>query len=67
MGYVAGASAQAIALAGVVAGIRSILAARRARRPLALGLAGLLLNAFAVAVWVAASLCWHGLAFAFFA
>ncbi len=45
---------------GIVFGVLSMSASRRQRRPIALGLAGVLLNALDLFMWVGAALAWLG-------
>jgi hypothetical protein len=48
-----------LSAAGVAFGILGMNAAQRARRPIALGLAGLMLNALNLLMWAGALLAWH--------
>jgi len=49
----------ALSAVGVVFGARGISAARWSRQPAALGVAGVLLNGLALAVWVGTGVAWH--------
>jgi hypothetical protein len=48
-----------LVMAGIVFGIHSMSLARQLRRPIALGLAGVLLNGLDVFLWAGAALAWH--------
>jgi hypothetical protein len=45
--------------AGVAFGVLGVTAAQRARRPIALGLAGVMLNALSLLMWAGALLAWY--------
>jgi hypothetical protein len=45
--------------AGAAFGVLSVSAAQRARRPIALGLAGVMLNALSLLMWAGALLAWY--------
>jgi hypothetical protein len=47
-----------MAAAGAAFGIVGMIAAQRARRPIALGLAGVMLNALSALMWAGALLAW---------
>jgi hypothetical protein len=46
-------------MAGTVFGIHSMIESRRHQRPIALGLAGVLLNGLDLLMWAGAALAWH--------
>ena len=48
-----------LVMAGIVFGIHSMLVSRRQQRPIALGLAGVLLNGLDLFLWAGAALAWH--------
>ncbi len=45
--------------AGLAFGVLGMNAAQRARRPIALGLAGVMLNALNLLMWAGASVAWY--------
>ena len=47
-----------LVIVGIVFGVVSMNASRRQRRPIALGLAGVLLNALDLFMWIGAALAW---------
>jgi hypothetical protein len=58
-GYVSGLLILALVAMSLGFGLRSLVAARLNQRPIALGLAGVLLNGFNIFLWLAALLAWH--------
>lgn len=58
-GYGSAFFALILVMAGLVFGILSITSARRQRRTIALGLAGVLLNGLDLFLWAGAALAWH--------
>ncbi len=61
-GYCGGVLIVGLAITGICFGVLGIVAAKRANRPIALGLAGALLNALNLLMWVGALLAWHSTA-----
>ncbi len=59
-GTAGGLFALAVEVAGMVFAVWAVVAARRHRQPIGLGLAGVLLNGFAVFVTLGAALAWYG-------
>jgi hypothetical protein len=61
-GYCGGLLILGLSITGIVFGILGIVAAKKANRPIALGLAGALVNALNLLMWLGACLAWHSVA-----
>jgi hypothetical protein len=57
-GYLATFLFLGLTVLGLIFGVRSILASRRQRKPIALGLAGLLLNVLNLYLWMGSGVAW---------
>ena len=58
-GYLFGLLILLLSAAGAAFGVLDMNAARRAQRPIALGLAGVMLNALDLLMWAGALLAWY--------
>lgn len=57
-GYLAEVLLLGLAVIGLIFGVRSMLASRQQHKPIALGLAGLLLNLLNLYLWLGAGVAW---------
>jgi hypothetical protein len=58
-GYLFGLLILFMSAVGAAFGVLGVVAAQRARRPIALGLAGVMLNALSLLMWAGALLAWY--------
>jgi hypothetical protein len=58
-GYLAAVGILLLVIAGVGFGLRGMIVARQQKRPITLGLAGVLINGLNLFMWMGAALAWH--------